>query len=302
MTNGSGSGRVDDTDQYELKSIPADRTVSDVSAVYNPLDYSVTLTIDTNDPDWTASTWYYVKVDADITNICGTDQGGDVYTLFRTQGSTPTSTPAPTPTGTLAPTATPACLAPEAVDGTLPDGFVVSITPDDGAAGVPLSTTAITVVFGQPMKTGGAGGADETSSYGLKDTPGSDEIPLMSASYDPATYTATIIFDNTDDDWLPSTWYYFVVKSGIQNACDTQQGSDVVIVFSTADPVGTAEPTPTPTYTPAPTSTPTDTPTYTPTPTDIPTPTPLPTSTATETPLPTDTPVPTDTPIPSATP
>src|SRR4030095_252719 len=126
MKNGSGAGRADDKAQYEIKSSPDNHALPDLSAVYNPADYSVTDTFDNSDAHWLPNTWYYVTVKSGIKNICDSQQGDNVSILFKTEnpGLTPTPTPTITPTGTLVATATPTCSGPNGIDGVIQDGFV----------------------------------------------------------------------------------------------------------------------------------------------------------------------------------
>jgi hypothetical protein len=307
MTNGSGAGRADDKAQYEIKSSPGNHLLPDLSAVYNPADYSVTYTFDNTDANWLPNTWYYVTVKSGIKNICGSQQGDNVSILFKTEntGWTPTPTTTITPTGTLVATATPTCSNPVAIDGVIPDGFVSSVTPADGMINVPLSTTTILIQFNQPMTSGSGGGrVDDKANYDIKSSPGNKDIALISAAYNPGDYTVTLTFDNTDADWVERTWYYIKIKSGNENICGTKQGGDVLAYFKTEDSLITATPTLTPTLTAVPTYTPTATATASETPTATMTPSATPTPTATETPTATATSSSTETPTftPTATP
>jgi len=60
-------------------------------------------------------------------------------------------------------------------------------------------------------------------------TPG--QVPINSVTYDPATFTATITFDNADTRWLSGNLYEITIKT-VQNACGTSQTS-VVRTFTT---------------------------------------------------------------------
>jgi hypothetical protein len=230
MMTGGGGGSAANPANYELKRSFDDHAVSLLSAIYNASDYSVTLTFNSSDVDWNVRTWYYLKVKGGIQNACGSNQGKDVLTYFKTEDA---------PTG---------CMLPLPVDGALPDGFVQAITPSDGTTSVPLSTRTVIISFNQRMKySAGAGSADDNASYELKRSSDNKGIPILSVSYDPASYTATVTFDNTRAEWGAGTWYYFNVKGGVQNECGDKQNANVTTYFKTQDTILT---TPTPTATP----------------------------------------------------
>jgi hypothetical protein len=71
-------GEVDDIGNYELKTDNFKDKVDLISAVYNNIDFSVTLTFDTTDPDWQPDTWYDLAIKSGIKNVCEQQQGSDV--------------------------------------------------------------------------------------------------------------------------------------------------------------------------------------------------------------------------------
>lgn len=121
---------------------------------------------------------------------------------------------------------TPACSAPDPVNG-----FVASITPANGAVNVPMSTTTITIVYNQPMMDTGGQSVDRVDKYLFSNQTTPGQVPMISVTYDPATFTATITFDNTDTSWLSGNLYELTIKP-VQNACGTSQTS-VVRTFTT---------------------------------------------------------------------
>jgi hypothetical protein len=105
--------------------------------------------------------------------------------------------------------------------------------PDDEETGVPINTTVIIVYYNQPM------GANVTAKgqYQVSRESGlGGKVHLTSVTYDPADYSVTLSFDNSDPDWIHDTWYNVEIKAGIQNACGTRQGGTVTTRFQTEPP------------------------------------------------------------------
>ncbi len=127
------------------------------------------------------------------------------------------------------------CSPPDAIDGTLPDGYVADIIPGNGQTGVPLSTSIITIYFNQQM------GVNVTSSgqyevYQLGN-PGKKVQILPPVVYNPSTLTATLTLKTDDPDWISNMVYVVSVNSLMQNSCGTAQGggaSEVTTTFQTA--------------------------------------------------------------------
>ncbi len=114
--------------------------------------------------------------------------------------------------------------------------FVASTLPANGATGVSLSTTTLTVTFNQPMITYGGGSVFDKGNFDNKIpnlTLGGD-VPILGVSYDPVTYTATLTINTSDPDWKPGSQYRLRIKDSIKNACDVKPtGADVDIIFTT---------------------------------------------------------------------
>ncbi len=160
----------------------------------------------------------------------------DTLTPTDTHTPTPTFTPSDTPTPTATHTATPTptqqtgCSSPLPDDGTLPDGFVQSVTPPHGSVGFPLSSNTIYVQFTQPMKdTIGSGSVSDPSSYKLRQ--GINAVAILSVNYNSVTFVASVTFDTTDPNWTADTLYQFSIESGIQNACDMTQDIKIQIIL-----------------------------------------------------------------------
>ena len=217
MWHGGGGGRVDDNGNYDLyQTADTGNKIDILSADYDLDSYVVTLTIDSSDEDWISGTEYELSIKDNIENECGDDQAADVFTQFTTA------------TG-------PGCSLPLAVDGTLPDGFVQSVMPADGAIGVLLSTNTITVSFNQPMWHGGGGGrVDDEENYELYHLNATgNKIDILSADYDLDNYEVTLTFDTSDEDWMSGTEYELSIKDKIENECEDDQAADVFTQFAT---------------------------------------------------------------------
>ncbi len=158
-------------------------------------------------------------------------------------GSTPTATPSPAPPPGFVPTPTPAPAPPPGSTATAtpapappptcsaPDplyGFVQSVTPADGATGVPVSTS-IVIKFSQPMS------ASSVNTTNVYLTDGTSPAGLwVTVSYNANTYEATMIPDAVQNPLNPGANYYPAVWKGIKNACGTRQGVTISTAFSTA--------------------------------------------------------------------
>ncbi|MEO8357395.1 MAG: SdrD B-like domain-containing protein, partial [Chloroflexota bacterium] len=124
-------------------------------------------------------------------------------------------------------TANPAsCSAPDPVNG-----FVVSTNPSNGATGVPMSTTNISVTFNQPVLTSGADSVYSSGKIELKNQANGKTVAITGVTYDPVTFTATLTFDASDPNWQAGTLYTITVKN-VKNACGTAP-PNVVRSFTT---------------------------------------------------------------------
>jgi len=141
----------------------------------------------------------------------------------------PTATPTPrpptaTPTPGL-PTATPTP-APSCSDPDPTNGYVLSITPPDGATGVSVSTKVI-VRFDQAMNPATISTATIVLSAFQ---PGSGSIPAV-VTYDSSTHRATL---DPDEELEGETTFRVKVMPSVENACGTKQGRLVKTFFTTA--------------------------------------------------------------------
>lgn len=172
--------------------------------------------------------------------------------ITNTPTQTPTSTSTSTPTGTITntptntpipPTASPlptnttiiGCTDPLPVDGILPDGYVIDSDPAPNSSNVSISINTITVFFNQAMldQEGGSGVRDK-SIYRLRTAETDKDVDLLSVSYDAGQFSATISFDNSDEEWDKDTEYYFRIKKELKNSCGVKQGAEINIYFTTA--------------------------------------------------------------------
>jgi hypothetical protein len=128
------------------------------------------------------------------------------------------------------------------VDGTLPDGFVVSVVPADGETGVPLDRS-ITVTYNQPMVPSSV---VNPSSYSLTNLTIGRGVSLRRGSYNPSTYTVTIPIRTTDKDWDPNSEYEFIIGRRVANFCGTLQGVEIISHFNTGATTSTETVYPTP--------------------------------------------------------
>ncbi len=83
LNDGSGDS-VERAKYYDLRNTVADRNVHILSRVYNPGNYSLTVTFDTTDSDWQAATLYNIIIDDELLNACDTEMSARVYTEFTT--------------------------------------------------------------------------------------------------------------------------------------------------------------------------------------------------------------------------
>ena len=84
--------------------------------------------------------------------------------------------------------------------------FVTSTTPANGATGVSLSTTTLTVTFNQPMITYGGGSVLDIGNFdnNIDNLTLGGDVPILDVSYNPNTYTATLTIDTSDPQWKPA--------------------------------------------------------------------------------------------------
>ncbi len=213
-------GTVDKVGEYELKTDDFANGVDLLSAVYDNSNWSVTLTIDTSDPEWDPNTWYDLKVKSGVQNVCEVKQDQEVEIVPGLgQG--------------IFQTASVACSPPVFDDGQLPEGYVLSIDPAVGTLNFPMNRETITIYFNQEMDFGTV---DKVGEYELRMDNFSDEVNILNAQYDNAAYALTLTFDTSDPDWIPNTWYDLKIKSGIRNACEQNQGQEVRLVDDDVNP------------------------------------------------------------------
>ncbi len=213
-------GTVDKVGEYELKTDDFANGVDLLSAVYDNSNWSVTLTIDTSDPEWDPNTWYDLKIKSGVQNVCEVKQDQEVEIVPGLgQG--------------IFQTASVACSPPVFDDGQLPEGYVLSIDPAVGTLNFPMNRETITIYFNQEMDFGTV---DKVGEYELRMDNFSDEVNILNAQYDNAAYALTLTFDTSDPDWIPNTWYDLKIKSGIRNACEQNQGQEVRLVDDDVNP------------------------------------------------------------------
>jgi protocatechuate 3,4-dioxygenase beta subunit len=112
---------------------------------------------------------------------------------------------------------------------------VSSSNPANGQVGVSLNTNTITVTFNRPMITYGGGSVLNIGNYDdrLANLSLGGDVPILSISYDPNTYTATLTIDASDTQWRPGSQYRLRVRSTIKSACNVSQSSNSDILFTT---------------------------------------------------------------------
>ncbi len=121
------------------------------------------------------------------------------------------------------------CSVPDPVNG-----FVNSTDPADGQI-IPLTTSTLSVEFNQSMATSGGGSVLDNGNFSntITNLTYGGDVHILSVSYHALSRTATLTFDTNDPDWLPGSEYQLKVISGIKNACDSNQGLDVLVSFFT---------------------------------------------------------------------
>jgi hypothetical protein len=115
--------------------------------------------------------------------------------------------------------------------------FVASTIPANGATGVSLGITTLTVTFNQPMITYGGGSVLDIGNFNdaIDNLTLGGNVPILSITYNPNTYTATLTIDTTDPEWQPGSQYRLRIKNGIKNSCNVKPtGADVDVLFTTA--------------------------------------------------------------------
>jgi hypothetical protein len=113
--------------------------------------------------------------------------------------------------------------------------FVTSTSPANSETGVSLSTTTLTVVFNQPMITYGGGSVFDTGNFdnNIDNLSLGGDVPILEVSYDPDTYTATLLIDASDPQWKPGSQFRLRIKDSIKNACDGRPAANLDIFFTT---------------------------------------------------------------------
>ena len=122
---------------------------------------------------------------------------------YSTPTPTPTPTPASTPGPTPTPSVTPGCSPPDTQSG-----FVQTVTPSNGATGVPVSTN-IVIRFNQPMNVTSV----NTTNVYLMDSSKRPGGLWVTVSYNSNTYEATM---NPNGNLNPGAIYYPAVWKGIR--------------------------------------------------------------------------------------
>ena len=105
-------------------------------------------------------------------------------------------------------------------------GFVQSISPANGAVGVPASSN-IVVRFNQAMDAK----AVDTTHFFLMDSSQKTSGIWVTMTYNALTYEATL---DPRSDLDPGAIYYPTVWKGLKNACGVRQGVTVRTFFVTA--------------------------------------------------------------------
>ena len=111
------------------------------------------------------------------------------------------------------------CTAPNATTG-----YVLSTDPAQNETGVSITKSTYTVVFDQPMNTGGGGVLDIGNFDGHLERTGGGHVDFLDVVYNAATYTVTLTLDTSDDKWQPGTQYRYRIKKGIENGCEDDTG------------------------------------------------------------------------------
>jgi hypothetical protein len=84
------------------------------------------------------------------------------------------------------------------------------------------------------MDTGNNGVLDLGSfDNKIRNVTAGQDINILNITWDGVTRTASLEIDTSNSDWDPGSDYETTIKSSLHNACETNQGVDVVIPFST---------------------------------------------------------------------
>ena len=120
------------------------------------------------------------------------------------------------------------CSAPDPVTG-----YVQSSNPTTGEI-IPLSNSILQITFNQAMDTGNNGVLDLGSfDNKIRNITAGNDIDILTINWDGLSRTANLEIDTSNADWDPGSDYEITIKSSLQNACETNQGVDVIIPFST---------------------------------------------------------------------
>jgi hypothetical protein len=85
MKHGGGTGRVDNTAEYDLyRRYQTNAKVPITAAVYDPDTRTVRLTMNTGHANWEGGFWYTLEVRASVRNTCETPQSAAVQSHFLT--------------------------------------------------------------------------------------------------------------------------------------------------------------------------------------------------------------------------
>ncbi len=296
----SGKASVLTAGNYQVKNTANGNAVAITGLSYDPVTLTVTMSIDTSDPNWQPGVLYNLTI-KNIKNACGSSQNNvvrsfytelgiigqvrnnldnkGIYGVFITLtggscgsgcGNTTTDlngnfiftgfapgiyslvetdpagfhsisdssgandnqvpvtlTAGSNSTGNFFIDTPNICVAPS----------VGSTTPANGATWVSLSTTTLTVHFNQPMITYGGGSVLNVDNFSnaIHNLSLGGEVSILSISYDPNTYTATLTIDTSASAWQPGSQFRLRIANDIKNSCGTNLGSNVDVLFTTTD-------------------------------------------------------------------
>jgi hypothetical protein len=115
--------------------------------------------------------------------------------------------------------------------------FVTGTTPANGATGVSLSTSTLTVTFNQPMITYGGGSILDIGNFdnNIDNLTLGGDVPILDISYNPNTYTTTLTIDTSDPQWKPGSQFRLRIRNNIRNACNASPTGGNVDIFFTTD-------------------------------------------------------------------
>jgi hypothetical protein len=113
--------------------------------------------------------------------------------------------------------------------------FVASSVPTNGIIGVSLNTTTLTVTFNQPMITYGGGSVLNLGNFdnNIDNLSLGGDVPILSTTYDPTTYTATLTINTADPQWRPGSQFRLRIRDSIKNACDGRPTANFDVLFTT---------------------------------------------------------------------